>query len=83
MNRMIKARFPSSQSTALTDALVRAAISYLDSATNYREVLPRRPGARKRQFRLAVTNPKVAEYVGFGVVVLIAVAMVAILWFFE
>jgi hypothetical protein len=81
MNRMMRSAFPSSQSTVLTDALVRVEISYLDSVTNYHEFLPDRPWRRKRQLRLM--KARVAEYSGFGCVVLIAVAMVAILWFFE
>ena len=72
-----------SQSTLPTDGMIRVEISYLDSATDYREFLPGSPGAFKRRTRWAAMKAEIAEYGVLGVVVFISVALVTIAWFLE
>jgi hypothetical protein len=83
MNRAVKSSFMSSQSTLLTDGMIRVEISYLDSATNYREFLPGSPAASKRRTRWAAIKAKIAQYGALGGVVFISVALIAIAWLLE
>ncbi|PYY00903.1 MAG: hypothetical protein DMG62_05460 [Acidobacteria bacterium] len=83
MNRAVKSSFMSSQSTLLTDGMIRVKISYLDSATNYREFLPGSPGAFKRRIRWAAIKAGIAEHGALGIVVFISVALVTIARFLE
>jgi len=81
MNRMIRSAFLSDQSTVVTDALIRVEISYLDSATNYREFLPVRSDRRTRQFALAVAKATITEYGMLAAIFFASVVVVAIGWF--
>lgn len=83
MNRAVKSFSMSSQSTLLTDGMIRVEISYLDSPTSYREFLPGSPGECQRRTRWAAIKAKIAEHGAIGGVVFIAVALIAIAWFLE
>jgi|GraSoiStandDraft_8_1057269.scaffolds.fasta_scaffold91374_1 hypothetical protein len=62
MDGIVKPPFPTHESTGVTDALVRVDISYLDSATSFREFLPGRLGMPTRQAKWTVIKAKLAEY---------------------
>jgi hypothetical protein len=83
MNRTVKSSFISSQSTLLTDGMIRVEISYLDSDTNYREFLPGSPGAIKRRTRWAAIKAKIAKYGALVGVIFVSVALVTIAWLLE
>lgn len=77
MNRMTGSTSRSDQ-VMLTDALVRVEISYLDSATNYRELLPVCTDTSKR-VSMIVVKARVSEYRAFGQILLIVVVVIAII----
>jgi hypothetical protein len=67
MDGIVKPLFLTGESSGLTDVLVRMEISYLDSATHFREFLPGIPGRHKRKARWTAIKAKLAEYLALGV----------------
>jgi hypothetical protein len=66
LDGIVKPIFLTGESTGLTDVLVRMEISYLDSATHFREFLPGEPRKPKRKARWTAIKAKLAEYLTLG-----------------
>lgn len=71
--------FTSKEPTLLNDALILMEISYLDSASNYRECVSNvsetpRPRSRTRKRKLA-------EYISVAIILLIGIAAGFAVWF--
>ena len=82
MNRMTKSSSFLNQGGLLNDVVVCLEISYLDSATDYQECLPRRTRIAQRGLRFAWNREKAVQFGTCAGVALVVLTLLTLSWFF-